>query len=106
MGPPVARRQEERRPVTVVFIDVVGSTSVAEMLDPEDVLARLDPYYALACDTIERHGGGGEKFIGDAVVGLFGATTASEKDRERAGTAGLRMGHDARGRAAFQGGPQ
>src|SRR6185312_5920383 len=77
MSPAAARRQEERRPVTVVFVDVVGSTSVAEILDPEDVLARLDPYYALACDTIERHGGVVEKFIGDAVVGLFGATTAA-----------------------------
>src|SRR5919112_2292538 len=91
MCPAVARRQEERRPVTVVFVDLVGSTSVAEMLDPEDVLARLDPYYALACDTIERHGGVVEKFIGDAVVGLFGVTVAAENDGERAASAALRI---------------
>src|SRR3954447_11205408 len=106
MGPPVARRQEERRPVTVVFIDVVGSTSVAEMLDPEDVLARLDPYYALACDTIERHGGVVEKFIGDAVVGLFGATTAAENDGERAVTAALRIVDEVSELEAFEGVPK
>ena len=105
MSPAVARRQEERRPVTVVFVDVVGSTSVAEMLDPEDVLARLDPYYALASETIERHGGVVEKFIGDAVVGLFGATTASENDGERAVTAALRVVDEVSELEAFEGVP-
>src|SRR5690348_12672199 len=84
-----AGRQEERRPVTVVFVDVVGSTSAAEMLDPEDVLARLDPYYELATEVIEHHGGVVEKLIGDAVVGLFGAPVATENDSERAVSAAL-----------------
>jgi class 3 adenylate cyclase len=85
--PPV--RHEERRPVTAVFVDIVGSTSRAENLDPEDVLALLEPYYAQLRRVLERHGGTVEKFIGDAVVALFGAPVAHEDDPERAVRAGL-----------------
>ena len=76
--------EQERRPVTAVFVDIVGSTSRAEQLDPEDVLALLDPYYARLREELERHGGTVEKFIGDAVVALFGAPVAYEDDAERA----------------------
>jgi class 3 adenylate cyclase/tetratricopeptide (TPR) repeat protein len=87
--PEPARRHEERRPVTAVFVDIVGSTSRAEQLDPEDVLALLEPYYARLRHVLEQHGGSVEKFIGDAVVALFGAPVAHEDDPERAVRAGL-----------------
>src|SRR3954468_4591063 len=88
---PARRREEERRHVTAVFVDVVGSTSVAESLDPEDVLARLDPFYDLARAELEQHGGFVEKFIGDAVVALFGAPVSTEHDCERAVSAAMRI---------------
>src|SRR5215218_2335852 len=81
--------EEERKPITALFVDIVGSTSRAEGLDPEDVLALLDPYYARLRAVLERHGGTVEKFIGDAVVALFGAPLAHEDDPERAVRAGL-----------------
>ncbi len=85
---PVARR-EERKVVTVVFADLVGSTSRAEQLDPEDVRAILTPYHERLRTELERHGGTVEKFIGDAVVGVFGAPVAHEDDPERAVRAAL-----------------
>jgi class 3 adenylate cyclase len=81
---PVEVRTEERRLVTAVFTDIVGSTASAEELDPEDVRARLAPYYVEARRELELHGGSVAKFIGDAVVALFGAPTAHEDDPERA----------------------
>jgi predicted ATPase/class 3 adenylate cyclase len=77
-------RSEERRLVTAVFTDIVGSTATAEQLDPEDVRARLAPYYAEVRRELELHGGSVAKFIGDAVVALFGAPIAHEDDPERA----------------------
>src|SRR5688572_21251603 len=76
--------EEERKPVTALFADIVGSTSRAETLDPEDVLALLEPYYARLRDELERFGGTVEKFIGDAVVAVFGAPVVHEDDPERA----------------------
>jgi class 3 adenylate cyclase/tetratricopeptide (TPR) repeat protein len=70
--------------VTALFTDIVGSTASAEKLDPEDVRARLAPYYARVRTELERFGGTVEKFIGDAVVALFGAPAAHEDDPERA----------------------
>ncbi len=75
---------EERKLVTVLFTDIVGSTARAEQLDPEDVRARLRPYYERVSAELVRHGGTVEKFIGDAVVALFGAPVAHEDDPERA----------------------
>jgi class 3 adenylate cyclase/tetratricopeptide (TPR) repeat protein len=80
---------EERRVVTAVFTDIVGSTATAERLDPEDVHSRLSPYFGRARRELERVGGSVEKFIGDAVVGVFGAPTAHEDDPERAVRAAL-----------------
>src|SRR6476659_3611272 len=65
--------REERKVITVLFADLVGFTSRAEKLDPEDVRALLSPYYVRLRHELERHGGTVEKFIGDAVVALFGA---------------------------------
>jgi class 3 adenylate cyclase len=80
---------EERKLVTVLFCDIVGSTATAEQLDPEDVRARLAPYYERVRAELERFGGTVEKFIGDAVVALFGAPVAHEDDPERAVRAAL-----------------
>ncbi|HET7354645.1 MAG TPA: AAA family ATPase [Gaiellaceae bacterium] len=84
-----APTREERKVVTVLFADLVGFTSRAEQLDPEDVRATLSPYYARLRTEIERHGGTVEKFIGDAVMALFGAPVAHEDDPERAVRAAL-----------------
>ena len=81
--------REERKVVTVLFADVVGFTRHAEGLDPEDVRALQDPYWQHVRAELERYGGTVEKFIGDAVVGLFGAPVAHEDDPERAVRAAL-----------------
>jgi class 3 adenylate cyclase/tetratricopeptide (TPR) repeat protein len=86
-APPLAR--EERKVVTVLFADLVGFTARAEQLDPEDVRAVLSPYYARLRAELERFGGTVEKFIGDAVMALFGAPAAHEDDPERAVRAAL-----------------
>jgi len=73
----------------VLFADLVGFTARAEQLDPEDVRGLLAPYHAHLREELERFGGTVEKFIGDAVVALFGAPTAHEDDPERAVRAAL-----------------
>jgi class 3 adenylate cyclase len=83
--------REERRVVTVLFADLVGFTSRAEQLDPEDVRAMLTPYYATLREQIESFGGTVEKFIGDAVVGVFGAPVAHGDDPERGVRAALEI---------------
>ena len=80
---------EERKVVTVLFADLVGFTSRAEQMDPEDVRALLSPFYARLRAELERFGGTVEKFIGDAVMALFGAPVAHEDDPERAVRAAL-----------------
>jgi class 3 adenylate cyclase/tetratricopeptide (TPR) repeat protein len=79
-----AAARQERKVVTVLFADLVGFTSRAESLDPEDVGALLGAYHARLRHELERHGGTVEKFIGDAVMALFGAPVAHEDDPERA----------------------
>jgi class 3 adenylate cyclase len=85
----VAGAREERKVVTVLFCDLVGFTSRAERLDPEDVRAVLRPYHSRLRAELERFGGTVEKFIGDAVMALFGAPAAHEDDPERAVRAAL-----------------
>jgi class 3 adenylate cyclase/tetratricopeptide (TPR) repeat protein len=80
---------EERKTVTVVFVDLVGFTARAERLDPEDVRGLLSPYHARVRAELARHGGTVEKFIGDAVMAVFGAPVAHEDDPERAVRAAL-----------------
>jgi class 3 adenylate cyclase len=82
-------RREERKIVTVLFADLVGFTSRAETLDPEDVRAVLAPYWDRLRTELERFGGTVEKFIGDAVMAVFGAPVAHEDDPERAVQAAL-----------------
>ena len=84
LTPAAAPAREERKVVTIVFTDLVGSTARAEGLDPEDVRATLSSYYAQLRAELERHGGTVEKFIGDAVMAVFGAPVAHEDDAERA----------------------
>jgi class 3 adenylate cyclase/tetratricopeptide (TPR) repeat protein len=83
--------QEERKVVTVLFCDLVGFTAASEQQDPEDVRARIRPYHARLRQEIERYSGTVEKFIGDAVMAVFGAPVAHEDDAERAVRAGLRI---------------
>ncbi len=75
--------------MSVLFVDLVGFTSRSERLDPEDVRDFLTPYFERVRAEIERFGGSVEKFIGDAVMGLFGAPTAYGDDPERAVRAAL-----------------
>ena len=75
---------EERRIISVLFVDLVGFTGRAEKLDPEDVRAILTPYYESVREELVQHGGTVEKFIGDAVMGVFGAPTTYGDDAERA----------------------
>jgi class 3 adenylate cyclase len=84
-------RNEERKIVSVLFCDLVGFTAASEAADPEDVRARLRPYHASVRHELERYGGTVEKFIGDAVMAVFGAPVAHEDDPERAVRAGLRI---------------
>ena len=81
--------RRERKVVTVLFADLVGFTARAEQLDPEDVEAILRPYHERLRGELERFGGTVEKFIGDAVMALFGAPVAHEDDPERAVRAAL-----------------
>jgi class 3 adenylate cyclase len=81
--------REERKVVSVLFADLVGFTAQAEHMDPEEVRALLQPYHASVRADLEQWGGTVEKFIGDAVMALFGAPVAREGDPERAVRAGL-----------------
>jgi class 3 adenylate cyclase len=99
------RQPDERRIVTVIFVDLVGFTARAEQLDPEDVRAVLAPYHQRVRREIESFGGVVEKFIGDAVMGLFGAPLAHGDDAERAVRAALAI-RDVAGELGADGGLQ
>jgi class 3 adenylate cyclase/tetratricopeptide (TPR) repeat protein len=86
--------REERKVITALFCDVVGSTALGESMDHEDVARLLERYQSICRARIESHGGVVEKFIGDAVVGVFGVPTAHEDDPERAVRAALRICSD------------
>ena len=82
---------DERRLVTVLFADVIGSTALGESMDPEDLRVLLARYYAIAKDVVASHGGTLEKFIGDAVMAVFGLRQAFGDDPERALAAALEL---------------
>jgi len=78
------RSREQRKTVTVVFSDVTGSTALGERLDPESLRRVLARYFDVAREAVERHGGVVEKFIGDAVMAVFGVPRVHEDDALRA----------------------
>lgn len=82
---------EERRLVTVLFADVIGSTGLGETLDPEDLRLLLSRYYELAKTVLGEFGGTLEKFIGDAVVAIFGVPHVHDDDAARACGAALEL---------------
>ena len=90
-GAPLAQPEtrEFRKVVTILFCDVMGSTALGERLDSESLRRVMERYFAVAREVLERHGGTVEKFIGDAVMALFGAPVAHEDDPERAVRAAL-----------------
>jgi class 3 adenylate cyclase len=88
---------EERKIVTVLFCDLVGFTAASDRADPEDVRATLRPYHAMLRREIERFGGTVEKFIGDAVMAVFGAPVAHEDDAGLARARGADRGQHGRG---------
>ena len=75
---------EVRKTVTIVFCDVVGSTAMGEALDPETLRRVMERYFDAMRAAIERHGGTVEKFIGDAVMAVFGVPRVHEDDALRA----------------------
>ena len=96
-APTPAPAVAERRLVSVLFADLVGFTSLAENRDAEEVRDLLSRYFDLARAAVERHGGTIEKFIGDAVMAVWGAPTSHEDDAERAVRAALEMVGGVRG---------
>jgi class 3 adenylate cyclase/predicted ATPase len=82
--PPPRREGSERRMASILFADIVGFTPLAESRDPEEVRELLGRYFEVSRDIVERYGGTLEKFIGDAVVAIWGAPQAQEDDAERA----------------------
>ena len=89
-APPPAGR-EQRKTVTVLFCDVTGSTELGERLDPEALRALLARYFERMKAIVERHGGTVEKFIGDAVMAVFGVPKVHEDDALRALRAAVEM---------------
>jgi class 3 adenylate cyclase/tetratricopeptide (TPR) repeat protein len=89
---PAAAARETRRTVTILFADVSGSTSLGEQLDPESLRALMGRYFAEMRSIIERHGGTVEKFIGDAVMAVFGIPILHEDDALRAVRAAADIG--------------
>lgn len=88
---PTAPTKAERRLVTVLFADLVGFTPYSESRDPEEVRAMLTVYFDRSTEILERFAGSVDKFIGDAVMAVWGAIAAHEDDAERAVRAALEL---------------
>src|SRR5436190_19724289 len=86
-----AAAREHRKTVTVLFCDVTGSTKLGEQLDPEALRTLLVRYFEQMKTIVERHGGSVEKFIGDAVMAVFGVPVLHEDDALRALRAAVEM---------------
>ena len=86
-----SRSEAERRQLTVMFCDLVGSTSLAARLDPEDMREIIEAYYRCCADLIARAGGYVAQYLGDGVLAYFGYPEAHEHDQERAVRAGLAL---------------
>jgi class 3 adenylate cyclase len=89
MAPPT----DERKPVTVLFADLVGSTELANRQDPEQLRAMLSAFFDEMREQIQAFGGTVEKYAGDAIMAVFGVPRVSEDDAERAVRAALAMRH-------------
>src|SRR6476661_8767036 len=89
--PLIAEGREQRKTVTVLFCDVTGSTALGESTDPEALRAMLARYFERMRGIVESHGGTVEKFIGDAVMAVFGVPLAHEDDALRACRAAVEM---------------
>ena len=90
--PGVIRQAGERRPVAVLFSDIRGFTTIAEAMEPEALGALLTEYFTEMVDVVFEHGGTLDKFIGDAVMAVWGAPLGSPDDADRALQAALAMG--------------
>jgi class 3 adenylate cyclase/tetratricopeptide (TPR) repeat protein len=88
---PAAAPREQRKTVTVLFCDVAGSTELGESTDPEALRALLARYFVRMKEMVERHGGTVEKFVGDAVMAVFGVPVVHEDDALRACRAAVEM---------------
>jgi class 3 adenylate cyclase len=88
---PVVEDSAERRQLTVMFCDLVGSTALSGRLDPEDLRGIIGSYHRCCAETIERNGGFVAKYMGDGVLAYFGYPQAHEHDAERAVRAGLNL---------------
>jgi class 3 adenylate cyclase len=93
-APPAAAKMDmaERRQVTVMFSDLVGSTALSTRMDPEDLREVISAYQKCVAETVQRFGGFVAKYMGDGVLVYFGCPLAHEDDAERAVRAGLRVG--------------
>ena len=89
--PPLTPSRGERRHLTVLFCDLVGSTEIASRLDPEEWRETIASYHAAASETISRFGGHVAKYLGDGIMAYFGWPAAHDNDAERAARAGLAM---------------
>src|SRR5436190_12556649 len=105
LAAPGRQAAEERKVVTSLFCDLAGFTATSESADPEDVGRMLTAYFAMVRAQIESHGGVVEKFIGDAVHGVFGVPAGHEDDPERAVRAALRIVEDAEALQTVDGSP-
>src|SRR3954471_13478207 len=83
--------REQRKVVTILFCDLVGSTALGESTDPEALRARMRRYFEDLRVILERHGGTVEKFVGDAVMAVFGIPVSHEDDALRAARAAVEM---------------
>ena len=104
-APPAASDGAERRQLTVLFCDLVGSTALSSRLDPEDMRAIIGAYHRCCAAQIERHGGFVAKYMGDGVLAYFGYPHAHEHDAERAVQAGLSLAAAVSGLATASGTP-
>jgi class 3 adenylate cyclase len=88
---PTRRDDAERRQLTVMFCDLVGSTALSARLDPEDLRSIITAYHRCCTELVERHGGFVARYLGDGVLAYFGYPRANEHDAERAIRAGLSL---------------
>src|SRR5437016_6367054 len=88
---PAAAQREQRKTVTILSCDVAGSTALGESTDPEALRALLARYFERMKEIVERHGGSVEKFVGDAVMAVFGVPVVHEDDALRACRAAVEM---------------